>query len=68
MPIGKSYMVKTTKDEIEKYLKSSLSDDSKKQVIGTMLFKLAQKYGNETANQIIDEYNLISLNIKQVKE
>lgn len=68
MPIGKFYMVKTTKDEIEKYLKSSLSDDSKKQVIGTMLFKLAQKYGNETANQIIEEYNLISLNIKQVKE
>lgn len=68
MPIGKFYMVKTTKDEIEKHLKSSLSDDSKKQVIGTMLFKLAQKYGNETANQIIEEYNLISLNIKQVKE
>lgn len=66
MPIGKSFYIKTAKAEIEKLLESQFSDEYKRTNVGRILFKLAKMYGNESANQLIEEYQLEKINIKPV--
>lgn len=67
MPIGQSYFFEKTKNEIKAVLDSSMETEQKRLKIGRLLKALADKYGNELANAIIEEFNLFTMNIQKGK-
>lgn len=67
MPIGQSYFFEKTKNEIKAVIASSMLMEEKRLKIGRLLKALADKYGNELANKIIEEFDLVTMNIQKGK-
>ena len=61
--IGQSYDLQKAREEVEKILNQEIDLEHKRLRIGKILKTLANKYGNEVANLIVDEFHLFRMNI-----